>query len=527
MIRVLIVEDEAVTRKGLIEFIPWEQIGVSSVSSAENGAEALKIIREAAPDIVISDIKMPKLSGIELCRRLRKRIPDCKIVFLSAYADKENLKDAIDLQAVSFLEKPVKRDRVVKLLGRLVEEIHTQRQTEKERKMKEKELLVLARQKLAHDLCVPMELESLKRSFYSAQIDTLYHTCYTTAIIKFSNPDGKMPGLLMKKTEALLSGVCSLFEKYGLCIGCIRNELYLILHLFSQNSLRDILNQDFFQSLKYVADNALEVSVPVYMGVGQDVRSIDNIFKSYQTAVITLQNLFFTGYNNISVYDERNVSKYTFDESKLTHFEDLLKKMDHNGTINFLNSIRDDFLNHAPVLEDQVKNAYIKILFILAKFIEDFNLNGDWMDLSEKSIMKTILEAETLNVLHELSVNLAGQVFKSIEDNKSTGHIVSEIKKLIHANYQNKELSIHFIGDNLYMSPTYLCYVFKKQSGQTLNAYITQVRMEKAKELLRDIRIKVYDISSLVGYTSSDHFTKIFKKHTGFSPSEYRKRCSA
>ncbi|HWT74162.1 MAG TPA: response regulator [Mobilitalea sp.] len=107
MIRLIIVEDEKVIRKGIEKHIPWEDMGVNEVRAAENAEEAFKICREFSPDIIISDIKMPGLSGIELCQKFRESLPDSQIIFISGYSDKEYLKAAISLGAISYVEKPI------------------------------------------------------------------------------------------------------------------------------------------------------------------------------------------------------------------------------------------------------------------------------------------------------------------------------------------------------------------------------------------------------------------------------------
>jgi len=116
MIKILIVDDEKITRDSLEQFIPWAQLGISNVETAKNGFVALSLVKESKPDIILCDIRMPKMNGIEFVTKVREFDADCKIIFLSAHADKEYLKSAINLKAVSYIEKPILMEELKEVL---------------------------------------------------------------------------------------------------------------------------------------------------------------------------------------------------------------------------------------------------------------------------------------------------------------------------------------------------------------------------------------------------------------------------
>ncbi|MEN8905995.1 MAG: response regulator, partial [Clostridiales bacterium] len=120
MLSILIVEDEKHTREGLLKYIPWQKIGIDKTYDAENGLQALEIANDFCPNIILTDVRMPKMNGIELSRKIRKKFPDCKIIFLSSYTDKEYLKSAIEINAVNYIEKPVDLNEVNSILKNTV-----------------------------------------------------------------------------------------------------------------------------------------------------------------------------------------------------------------------------------------------------------------------------------------------------------------------------------------------------------------------------------------------------------------------
>ncbi len=132
MVRLMIVEDEENTRRGLRQFVPWGELGVSEICEAEDGLEALKVFAEENPDLILSDVRMPRMNGLEFARRIHECAPDCKIIFLSGFSDKEYLKAAIKLGAVDYIEKPLVMSELKAVVRRAVEEIDRLRRRREE-----------------------------------------------------------------------------------------------------------------------------------------------------------------------------------------------------------------------------------------------------------------------------------------------------------------------------------------------------------------------------------------------------------
>ncbi len=155
MLKLLIVDDEKITRDTLLEQIPWESMNITEVRTAKNGLDALNVCQDFTPDICLCDVKMPKMNGIQLGYSLKEKFPLCKIVYLSGYCDKDDLKSAIEIGAVSYIEKPISISNVKEVINRTAAVIMTDRQ-KMEQQLEEKELL-----KKLQAQFTPEEIEAL------------------------------------------------------------------------------------------------------------------------------------------------------------------------------------------------------------------------------------------------------------------------------------------------------------------------------------------------------------------------------
>jgi len=523
--KLLIVDDETPTREGLKKHIPWELLGISIVKEARDGYEALEIIANWQPDFMLTDVRMPGMDGIELASRVRKLHPSCYILFLSGYSDKEYLKSAIDLNAVSYIEKPINLSEVTQSVQKAISLF----EDEKERVEREKflndsleENLPYRKEKLAHALLNPKsDPKLIKRELNACSITTEPGLVYQTIIIRtdaleiWNNPDISFIKSEIKNilTEVMLVRwvLCSdKDDRHIISILAFDSSLSNNLEI-SLNSAMDILHSTFHESLQ------------LFISVGQKVNSVIDIPASYRTAVISLQKLFFRGYGKVVFIKSASIgNEFVLDEEWENDFNYLLEQMNTLDAIQMIRRLCAEIKPKEDTLVSYIKNIFFRILLSINSLYERRNISENSEKPQENYLWDIISGFETLDEIQDYIsgyINSFDEKIKALQNSKRT---IVEITRFIEKNYSNEALTTQSIAENVYLTPTYLCALFKKETGRTIREYITTVRMEKSKQLLLDRKIKLHEIAKMTGYSDSNYYAKVFKRSFGLNPSEYR-----
>ena len=198
-----------------------------------------------------------------------------------------------------------------------------------------------------------------------------------------------------------------------------------------------------------------------------------------------------------------------------------LSNIDQNAASALLEKLLQSFSNNCKFLQNPVKDLYYKLFLCLEDARHQQKIAGSG---NVESIAETIDDCFTFPELHQTLVDKTSEFFCKAETSSQENPTIFLIKDYISQNYMHETLSVKDISEHVFLSTSYVCTFFKSETGQTLNQYLTEYRMEKAKQLLKDARFKISDISSRVGYSDGNYFGKSFKKYSGFSPSEYRER---
>lgn len=528
VIKLVIVDDEKATREGLRDYIPWKELGIGVVEDANDGVNALELALRLKPDIMLCDVRMPRMNGIELATELREKLPDCKIIFLSAYSDKEYLKSAIHLKAVNYVEKPVNLEEVIGVVRETVElcmEERKKKETDTNIRSKLEESTVLVYDKLVTDLTSShIKREEVLENIKFLKIDFPVEGDYITGIVKFRWQD-LAAAEIQELMNSVLEGVDIVLKAASLCfVQGFKDNEHLIIHM----NLKEYGNQSrlktLFIKIKESINEVINKKGMFFIGVGKRSNEFWKCYESYQTAVLVMQKQFFLGYNNVEFYEDRPTAVYCFDESLKKQFVDFLKNDKKEAAIVLLKHIVDDIKRHDNTLVDQVKNIFFNLAICMLKVAEERAMWITDRNDREKYLWEVVSGASTLCDIEEYIINKIELMYELINQKEGKGNTVYDIVKFVNNNYFDENLSIKTIADHTYLTPTYLCLIFKNGTGKTINNHITEVRMEKAKEYLKDRRVKLYEVASKVGYTDANYFAKAFKKLIGLNPSEYRER---
>ncbi|CAI6059368.1 response regulator [Cohnella sp. JJ-181] len=520
MVKLIIVDDEKSTREGLVQYIPWESLGVSQVESAGSGLEALQAAERLHPDIVVSDIRMPGMNGIEFATRVRGMLPDCKIIFLSGYADKEYLKAAIQLRAVHYLEKPINRTELKRVVREAVDAAVMERTAKEESD-------ALLQEKLALDLIGERSANAnpapqLKHAFG----DLPPGGSFITGILRVDIRKDRELIVERHYRAPIREAIAEAFASplYRSISGFIDNR-HIVIHFYGKGITGRSIQPAAFARLKDRIEQASGASVELFLAVGRRADGAAEVRESYRTAELALQEQFFAGPDRMAIYEDKADERDDFrlDSALLQPFLAGLHAGDKDKAQQELARLHDEIKRRPGLPVRQVRELFYDMLLALHAFAERYNIMT--IEAHEQASLRDAFMQ--LPHLAAILKDLSGRVdavMSRVLAKSSNGQHVFAITQHIHEHYGDERLSINRMAERLYLTPTYLCRIFKERTGQTINSYITDVRIEQAKTLLRDRRVKLSEISRRVGYQSANHFTKIFKKTTGMNPSEFRER---
>ncbi|MBU3072014.1 response regulator transcription factor [Clostridium estertheticum] len=508
MIKVLIVDDEIFTREGIIAEIPWAKLGPIEIEQAYDGINALEVAEKFEPDILLTDVKMPRMNGVELSFELRKTYPTCEIIFLSGYSDKQYLKSAIELKAVSYVEKPID-----------IEELQSAIKNAITLKIKETENTLNIKNDIA------LKLIQKNADFYNLgkYIDVipeskLTGTSFITILINILNKDKIIEEAVLLELKKIV--VKSNFN----CILCYKEDDLILMHLYFPADINYLSVNSILEHIYNLISEYLKSFTTFFICQGKKVIGITNIPVSYSFAVDALSKVFFYDYNSVIYYDKISLLVYNLDENLIENFTKNLLNEDKQNSILLINRLTSEIKGSASTPINYTKDVYYRLLHQLLKFSYDRNLIINQNDLDNKSPFEYLANSYTLMDIKSYMIEKIHTIFDAVEEKNSNINPVSSILKYIHDNYSDVDLSLQNISNKTYLSTAYMCSIFKEETGTTINSYITKYRINKAKDLLKDPHMKIIDITTKVGYGDGNYFSKIFKKETGLTPSEYKKK---
>lgn len=514
--RILIADDEELTRKGIISSVDWEPLGITKIDSADDGINALECARKSMPDILLTDVRMPRMDGIELSKKLREINPDCAIIFMSGYSDKEYLKAAINLKAVSYVEKPFVTAEITEALAESVALVQKQRlQTESNQFF-----LQEASSKLALSLTQPgayAHLDTAARKLLDSLEPNQY---FSTMIIR---TDQILIHMSDETRSTLFSRIRQCLRSYHMDeLHTMKHAAYVILHLYSRRKPES-------KTLLYICRQIHSILLSYgtnrfHITLGDTVKGYEHAYESYNNAVFLLQSSFFAPYGSIlTPYEEGEAVSPAYLHQFPERFDQMLTEKNQTGTLAICGELSEALCGNRNLLPNQARDLYYKLFMILSNLQYESKISTP-ADAPAHSTLDQINSCETYEELNALLCDAVNHYFELMDTAASESSTLFLIKDYINSNYSDGSLSIKDISEHVHLSSSYLCTVFKTETGQTLNQYLTNFRIEKAKQMLSDPRNKINEIAAQVGYSDCNYFGKTFKKVVGLSPSEYREK---
>ncbi len=525
MYKIIIVDDEEIMREGLINLVDWKALGFEIVAQFEDGDEALEYLKINRVDVLLTDIKMTFVSGLDLARYINDHKLSTKVVLISGYEDFEFARQAVSYNVVQYMLKPISLRDIQSVFSKIRLEMDTEKESMKRQDDKQKkyiELLAATRAQFFMDLVLgalrnPDELKK-RLQLLDVDIDPENRPCclWVASIYKYED-------FLDKHwdygSDAFYKAIGNMFcvDKDSLEFQFIngREGRFKILIIgspgLSQNvftqfiedhinnagvNTKKMLGIELFEHCKYIFENLCDLAI-----------NMDISKKSWSQTE-----------NGSSVELNVEVQEHLLDQQKLlmTHIRDGNRESAFSLMDLILEEIRPLRMEHIQSFLDIFFNTLFRQLQKNEIYISE-DIKAEWTDLNK-------LDLNTFEEIKQyLLMRLDTIMHKAKDGEKQSDHtITSHIKEYIRENY-SKDITLENVADHVFLSPVYVSRLFKEKTGENFSDYLIRIRIEQALVLLKEPRLKVYEVGHLIGYKSTKHFYKIFKQYHGCTPTEYRK----
>ena len=524
----MLVDDEAEIRDGIQRKIDWAGSGFTFVGSAENGQEALELAESLHPDVVMTDIKMPFTDGLTLGRHLTERFPGVKLVFFSGFDDFEYAQKAIQIGAAEYILKPVSASELTgvlqKLRGQLDAEFAEKRDIERLRSYYERSLPALRGQFVAGllDGRIPRGQIAEQAALYGVQ---LVGTQFTAALAGFESDIPEDAPI--RQRELLQFSVKQLMEE------ALGRRFRGLTELYN-GSVAVIAGFDdpggvleFISSLDQVCKLARRfLQLTLTVGVGTVCDTLFDLHYSMDGARSALDYRVLIGTGRAIYIDDIEpdaAAQIPFDEQDKRELLSAIKLGAPDTIRQSINRFIGRFYETClPIGQYQL--YLMELTAELVRLARAYQL--DTADVFGPDFAAS-LRLEAFDSLDELKARLSELCLRISElirreRSNSTRGIAEGAKQFIAEHFSDPDISVEMLCDHLHVSPAYFSTLFKKETGMSFVAWLTNVRMDEAVKLLSTTEDKTYEISLKVGYTEPNYFSYVFKKQFGMSPTKYR-----
>lgn len=529
MYKVFLVDDEIVVREGIRDNVSWGATDFTFVGEASDGEMALPLIQEIKPDIVLTDIKMPFMDGLQLSRIIKKSMPWIKIIILSGHDEFNFAKEAISVGVAEYLLKPINSSELVKSLNKVAAQIeHEKEERIRIDRLKDqlKDNSELLKEKFLNELSMGLVSsgEAIEKcgQFNMSIISRYYMVELIESEIKDSK-DAEAVHSEYLKLESIMAGIV---DGNPDIIRFKRNmeETVLVFKGESVSALEENAYA-FAQSIKYEVER--NTGTLLTIGIGSARERIQGIAESFGEA------------------EKAKNYKYVFGKNKIIGIRDIKTEAAPGAEIIKLDKINvGDFLRYGrksniqeflsdytrclsePNLKSLIYTyyAFMDIVMTASRFVNEIGGSIEELAPEVLHLDSVLMNMEYVGNLKEL----AGQILVKVLDYRDSkidskyGSTISKAKEYIGRNFSDPEISLHSVASFVNISPSHFSTIFSQETGTTFIEHLTQVRIKKAMELLKTTRKKSSEIAYGIGYNDPHYFSYLFKKITGHTPKEYR-----
>lgn len=529
MIKLLLVDDEQPILDGLKHLIDWPQIGVSSIQTATNGRDALAVMNKFKPDVIITDIKMPFMNGLELIRTVKEELPDTKCIVLCGYQDFEYARQAMKYGAVRYLVKPVEEEELIEIIDDIRESmLNTNQEKERledlNRKLIESEPFL--RNKLLYDIVSGdiADVQDVSGKLNRFGIEK-FPQKFVCAVLEFEINDS-LEGFTEEDSELVRFGVANIADELicsktnGHVFYMLEKQVIMILDVSNSNPhiLESLLRDMIYQISRYL-------NILVTIGVSSIHNSIEDTPKAFKEAKSALRYKLLIGWEKVINYNDvaSDINKgIIIPISVWKKLENSIITGDSDSIPDVVAELFNELRSLKGVDPTELLDKCRNELLVIRRNIEVIGLDDSLLksfidEFDQKMYIVTLEELEVRFI--EVFQRLAREICQT--NNLGIKSVINHIKQYIDQNYTDN-ITLNTLAEKFYVNSSYVSRLFKEELGENFIDYLTGKRMEEAMRLLLSTEMHVYEISEKIGYGNPKYFSQLFKKYTGMSPREYR-----
>ena len=512
--RVFLVEDEIVTREGIRDNVDWESAGFEFCGEATDGEAALQKIEESKPDVVITDIKMPFMDGLQLSKVLHENMPWIKIIILSGHDEFGYAQSAIQLGVTEYLLKPISARELQDVLTGMVDILdkeNKERQTLKNLQAQFQDSLVLSREKFLLDLLLgkfsPAEaieqsqqlgLDILAKYYLVALIQI--HICHDTQSFDYRE---------YQKIEQIIVE----FAGNNLDVFLTKKDFEELVLFIKGADQEQLWSEGKFLVGLIKEEVEKQVDCTVDIRFGSIENRLGNVHHSFLQTLVgpaQMQELGGTSENLGLVTLDRKAIEDFFKFGSLAEFDD------------FFDAVIAPIAEN--ILDSRLLNQYlfVDLVMQLAEISKDARPELTIHEYNIDEITSRIRDQETLKSEVLAIASRAIEIRNQIVNPERT-RLVQQTRRYLEQNFTDSELKMSKVARHYNLSPGYFSTIFRKETGQTFREYLTELRINRAREILRNSNLGISEISEKCGYNDPHYFSHVFKRITSFTPSQFRK----
>ncbi|MNW39194.1 putative response regulatory protein [compost metagenome] len=549
MYKLILVDDEQDVREGLLDLIDWKSLGYQIMDTAENGREALELVEKHIPDVVVTDIQMPFMNGLELSEWIREHNPATKIIILTGYEEFEYAQKAIRLGIDEYVLKPFSARELASILDKvkkqLDEEMSAKENVQLLTEHYRKNLPILQSLFLSSLVTRKLPQQEIREKCQHYDLD-LHGGAYVVSVIRidshgsaghiYSGADTKVATISLRDTKdiqlklfAILNIVDEIMHHNPKDKVFIHHDEVVLLSVYGNvasdemgNALTPTLN--LLEEIRYSIERYLKLTVTI--GVGSTISDIAGVYNSFQEAERALDYRMILGSNKviwIGDVESQPFPAITFDETREKELIRCLKVGSDRELTDLIEELFAGLIDSGISYQD----FHVYLLMMLTAVIKaaqdvhvdlDQLFDGGVVFLSQLSKFTNAEEAKAW------FINMSMKLKNSIAYHRQSSYnlLVEEAKAYINKHYGEQDLSITKVCKHLHISTGYFSSIFKKETKMTFVNYLMNVRMEAAQNMLRLSDLKAFEIADQVGFADPNYFSFCFRKKFGISPKEYR-----
>lgn len=535
MIKLFLVEDEIVIRRGLHRMIPWAEYGFEFTGEAKDGEMALPMIRKIQPDVLVTDIKMPFMDGLTLSRLVKKELPDTKIIIISGHDDFEYARQAISLGVEQYLLKPVTKSAFIEAL----EEVRGKYEQENAKKdyfekfqNEIKEYEKNSRRDF-FELLVSGATE-LSRVYEEADrldID-ISASCYNLVLYDISSRQKEA------SEDGFSQSAADVQERIDMEFGdsanyqLFRNQLFSYAILIrGEEQQMNALTRECLEKLEGLL-GGLQAGIDWHMCAGSPVERLSLLPECYRLAMKTFSLRYVDSSHLLT--SERPVPKDGEAEEivNLSQIDmdvvssDIIRNFLYNAMVG---EVEDFVKNYISMIGESAVNSLLfrqyillNIHFCTVDFAQKLGMSREEIELELKDLASQGANSREEFIHSVSSILKTGIGVRNRNSKNQHRGVISKAIAFMEENYAREDMTLNNVAQVAHMSANHFSAIFSQEVGQTFIEYLTDIRMKKAKELLRSTAKRSGEIALEVGYRDSHYFSYLFKKTQGYTPSEYR-----